>query len=898
MWCPVVAPRKPPQPPRSSQAATQPAASEPGPSTPPPAKRSKRTKAVKSKPAPQPSRHGSDTALNMQRIGESRWRPLELCYWPEQGALPAKGKEYPGLGYKRLRDKPPKAQEQQPAAAHSRADVRMRVAESSSLTDNDILSLSGESAIEDVRELTLRGFKLSSFKEHAVKLTGLTALSLSHNQLTSLASFSLLTSLSTLNVNANLLTSLRGIEGCTSLRQLYACSNRLHDLLPLLSLQRLETLAVFGNVIASLDAALQVLASLPCLADVSLGGNPASTVPGYRQQLVLQLPALQVLDGEPVTALDWELAHAAWAAQQPPPSLGEAGAGSSPLGSGLGSDGPKKATGTAQVLVVCHAGEGQEGAGAPAAIPVLRAAGDVDTAAGGGRAGGRAVEEGEQQAAGGSLAGGAAAATAAQQSSKPGLCQGDEQCSTLLLAPTPPLPAAFPAQSVQAAGPYLNTATAPGQKGWGAGQGGWGPGQGGARPWTSGPVRPTSSGWSSSSSSMGGVGLGLGPAPPRPGTASGFTCRLLSDQLLNDNPVLLEYLAQAVLAEGQVAVQARPRSSGPLGSSSDVGVGAASGSLVRRLRATASACSATQDLHPAELAAGQALQAAIQSAVAADNDAVNSSDPHCPPRLTPSAAHAASLLSGATPEELVRQLVRLAELLLRELNHARQQLAAAKGGLAANSAKQEGRVGPGRGVGGRVTAWGVGGPSDGSRAQGEDTVLGQRAGTQTAGPLVAGSASPAAVARPPTSTPPRQGQGVQQQQQQEAQQQQQQQEAQQQQQQLSTQSNTTVRSNAASSVMGQGSTAAVSSGTSERQLPSSGYFSEAVPVDSAGSAGKGDASSAPTPGDEALLSEVARLRKQVQELTAENRNVYWLADECKRLRAELAKASNPSNNAG
>ncbi|GFH17121.1 hypothetical protein HaLaN_13682, partial [Haematococcus lacustris] len=29
------------------------------------------------------------------------WRPLELCYWPDQGALPAKGKEYHGLGYKR-----------------------------------------------------------------------------------------------------------------------------------------------------------------------------------------------------------------------------------------------------------------------------------------------------------------------------------------------------------------------------------------------------------------------------------------------------------------------------------------------------------------------------------------------------------------------------------------------------------------------------------------------------------------------------------------------------------------------------------------------------------------------------------------------------------------------------
>ncbi|KAJ9505017.1 hypothetical protein QJQ45_003276 [Haematococcus lacustris] len=105
----VVAPRKPPQAPGSSQAATQPAASEPGPSNPLPAKRSKRTKA---EPAAEPA------ALNMQRIGESKWRPLELCYWPDQGALPAKGKEYPGLGYKRLRDRPPKAQQQQqPAVA-------------------------------------------------------------------------------------------------------------------------------------------------------------------------------------------------------------------------------------------------------------------------------------------------------------------------------------------------------------------------------------------------------------------------------------------------------------------------------------------------------------------------------------------------------------------------------------------------------------------------------------------------------------------------------------------------------------------------------------------------------------------------------------------------------------
>ncbi|KAJ9513632.1 hypothetical protein QJQ45_006190 [Haematococcus lacustris] len=77
-------------------------------------------KAAKAKPAPQPGRwldRDCNAALNMQRTGESRWRPLELCWWPEQGKLPAKGKEYPGLGYIRLRDKPPKVQQQQPAEA-------------------------------------------------------------------------------------------------------------------------------------------------------------------------------------------------------------------------------------------------------------------------------------------------------------------------------------------------------------------------------------------------------------------------------------------------------------------------------------------------------------------------------------------------------------------------------------------------------------------------------------------------------------------------------------------------------------------------------------------------------------------------------------------------------------
>ncbi|KAJ9512772.1 hypothetical protein QJQ45_019074 [Haematococcus lacustris] len=57
-----------------------------------------------------------NAALNLQRAGESKWRPLELCRWPHPGAAPAKGKEYPALGFQKLRDRAPKAQAQQPVS--------------------------------------------------------------------------------------------------------------------------------------------------------------------------------------------------------------------------------------------------------------------------------------------------------------------------------------------------------------------------------------------------------------------------------------------------------------------------------------------------------------------------------------------------------------------------------------------------------------------------------------------------------------------------------------------------------------------------------------------------------------------------------------------------------------
>lgn len=127
-----------------------------------------------------------------------------------------------------------------------------------SVDDQELLELSGESTLDAVKELTLRGRKLTSFEPYASKVPLLQALSLSHNQLTSLAGFSQLYALVTLNVNSNMLTSLHGLEACVSLQQLYAANNRLRDLHPVAELIGLQTLHMFNNAISSLDNCIRV----------------------------------------------------------------------------------------------------------------------------------------------------------------------------------------------------------------------------------------------------------------------------------------------------------------------------------------------------------------------------------------------------------------------------------------------------------------------------------------------------------------------------------------------------------------------------------------------------------------------------------------------------------------
>ncbi|KAJ9522866.1 hypothetical protein QJQ45_023659 [Haematococcus lacustris] len=75
-----------------------------------------------------------NAALDLQRAGEAPWRSLELRWWPHPARASAQGMGYPGLGFKKLRDRAPKAQAQP-------GDTARGVADSSSGPEHSVLGL-------------------------------------------------------------------------------------------------------------------------------------------------------------------------------------------------------------------------------------------------------------------------------------------------------------------------------------------------------------------------------------------------------------------------------------------------------------------------------------------------------------------------------------------------------------------------------------------------------------------------------------------------------------------------------------------------------------------------------------------------------------------------------------
>ncbi|KAJ9504741.1 hypothetical protein QJQ45_009811 [Haematococcus lacustris] len=123
-------PAQDPPAPASAQAPQPPAQTLPAQAHPPPPPAQAQPLPAAPGPAPPPQAppggrwldRDTNGCLNLQRIGESRQRPIELCIWDHLEALPPIGKEYQ-QGYKLVNDRLPKGKQWLHRAAEYRRGI-------------------------------------------------------------------------------------------------------------------------------------------------------------------------------------------------------------------------------------------------------------------------------------------------------------------------------------------------------------------------------------------------------------------------------------------------------------------------------------------------------------------------------------------------------------------------------------------------------------------------------------------------------------------------------------------------------------------------------------------------------------------------------------------------------
>ncbi|KAG7394290.1 hypothetical protein PHYBOEH_005402 [Phytophthora boehmeriae] len=131
------------------------------------------------------------------------------------------------------------------------------------LTTDVVMNRAGVYDLLSLKELILRDEGLEGLEESCAQgLASLEILSLSHNRLTSLEHFQAFVNLIELNLNFNRIVSLENLQ-CSGLEKIFIANNQIVDISPLRRLLKLNTISVYGNQIADLDAALHTCRGLP-----------------------------------------------------------------------------------------------------------------------------------------------------------------------------------------------------------------------------------------------------------------------------------------------------------------------------------------------------------------------------------------------------------------------------------------------------------------------------------------------------------------------------------------------------------------------------------------------------------------------------------------------------------
>jgi hypothetical protein len=148
-----------------------------------------------------------------------------------------------------------------PETKHT-VDVLLKEAET---TDCDV----GDRKLSSLTELDLSYNQISDIKPLA-SLTNLTFLDLSADQISDIKPLASLTNLTTLYLGGNQISYIKPLASLTNLTLLNLMGNEISDIKPLASLTNLTALWLGGNEISD----IKPLASLTKLLSLSLGGNP------------------------------------------------------------------------------------------------------------------------------------------------------------------------------------------------------------------------------------------------------------------------------------------------------------------------------------------------------------------------------------------------------------------------------------------------------------------------------------------------------------------------------------------------------------------------------------------------------------------------------------------------
>uniref|UniRef100_K1Q2Y9 Paramyosin n=1 Tax=Magallana gigas TaxID=29159 RepID=K1Q2Y9_MAGGI len=182
------------------------------------------------------------------------------------------------------------------------------------ITEDLVKKIAKEDALEMITNLNLtlakEGGKKIKYIENLDKLKKLQQLNLSSNMIERIEKLDKCLKLKDLNLSYNLIPKIEGLENLMYLQVLNLTGNKIEHIPVWLAkrLRALRTLHLGKNNLQSLSE-LAKLKPLPDLTQLTVAENPVAGLPHYRQYLVYHLRTLEVLDSQPVTERDRQMAR-------------------------------------------------------------------------------------------------------------------------------------------------------------------------------------------------------------------------------------------------------------------------------------------------------------------------------------------------------------------------------------------------------------------------------------------------------------------------------------------------------------------------------------------------------------------------------------------------------------